>query len=130
MWAVIALVLGFVIDFFLGDDETNETEGERSTSLLSSVWGGLKDTGSSILDWFTDDEVSNTTKLITGLGAGYLIDSDATSDLVRTVTGDAANVISETGSATGSALTDIFKSIPAWAWIVGGVALFMILDDD
>lgn len=129
MWAVIALVLGFVIDFFLAEDETNETEGERETSLLSSVWSGLKDTGSSILEWFTDDDVSATTKLVTGLGAGYLIDADATSDIVRQVTDDAGNVVEVAGSSTGSAISDIFDGIPGWAWIIGGVALFIILDD-
>lgn len=126
MLEIIGMVILWLVDFFFGQEDD---EGNREGGLISTLWSATKDTGSAIVDWLSDDEVSGMTKIATVLGTGYLLAPDTTSRVVEDATDSAAYVLTTTGEATGSAISSVFDSIPPWAWIAGAIGLFIILDD-
>lgn len=106
----------------------------KTASVVGSVWSGVSEVassvGTSVVDWFKDDEVSTTKKVAAIVGAGYVLAPDATSSVVSKIGEGVADVANTAVDTTESVLDGLFSSKYGWLLVLGGgLLLYKMLED-
>lgn len=123
MWEAICSLFSWIIDAFFGEANA---EGIREGGLISNTWEGVKSIGGGIVDWFADEDVSTSSKLLAAAGAGYLLAPDA---MTKALTG-VADTIGGAATSIGSGILAIFGKIPWYVWAAGAALIYFTFSDD
>jgi hypothetical protein len=124
MWiAIILAVLTWIVNTFFSDDP-DEAEGTREGGLIDKAADGIGAIGGSIVDWYNDEDVSTQTKMLTTIGAGYLLMPDRMNKAVEGISKGVSTVVEDVGGS----LFDLLKKIPWYVW--GLLAIWIVSRGD